>query len=272
VALSGDGGDEVFAGYRRYVHDVAEHRLRRGLGAPGRALARAAGSVYPRLDWAPRFLRGRTFLTNVGDEPARAYWRSVTQLERGEALALLAPDVARRLAGYDPFERFAELYRRPRGAPALYRAQYADFHTYLPDQILAKVDRASMAVALEVRVPLLDHRFVGAFANLPTEEKVRGGRGKHALREALRDRVDAEVLDGQKRGFDTPLGAWIRGPLAASVAAAIEELPAEWFDRTALRARLAEHAAGRRDHARLLWSALVLEHWRRRHGVRRLAA
>jgi asparagine synthase (glutamine-hydrolysing) len=272
VALSGDGGDEVFAGYRRYVHDVAEHRLRRNLGAPGRALARAAGSVYPRLDWAPRFLRGRTFLTNVGDEPGRAYWRSVTQLERGEALALLAPDIARRLAQHDPFDAFADFYRRPRNTSALYRAQYADFHTYLPDQILAKVDRASMAVALEVRVPLLDHRFAGAFANLPPGEKVRGGRGKHALREALRGRVDGAVLDGQKRGFDTPLGAWIRGPLAAPVAAAIEELPADWFDRAALRARLAEHAAGRRDHARLLWSVLVLEHWRRRHAVRGLAA
>jgi asparagine synthase (glutamine-hydrolysing) len=272
VALSGDGGDEVFGGYRRYVHDVAENRVRRGIGLSGRALARAAGSVYPRLDWAPRFLRGRTFLTNVGDDPARAYWRSVTRIERAEALALLAPDVARRLAAHDPFDAFAARYRAPRDVSSLYRAQYADFHTYLPDQILAKVDRASMAVALEVRVPLLDHRFVGAFANLPPSEKVRGGRGKHAFREALRGRVDARILDGEKRGFDTPLGAWIRGPLAGAVAAAVEELPTEWFDRDALRVRLAEHAAGRRDHARLLWSLLVFEHWRRRHGVRGLAA
>ena len=129
-----------------------------------------------------------------------------------------------------------------------------------------------MAVSLEVRVPLLDQRFVERFANLPADEKVRGARGKHALREALRGRLPAEVLEGEKRGFDTPLGAWIRGPLAAPVAAAIEELPADWFDRAALRARLAEHAAGRRDHARLLWSVLVLEHWRRRHAVRGLAA
>jgi len=272
VALSGDGGDEVFGGYRRYVHDVAENRVRRGIGPPGRVLARAAGSLYPRLDWAPRFLRGRTFLTNVGDDPARAYWRSVTRIERSEALALLAPDLARRIGAHDPFDAFAARYRAPSGVSSLYRAQYADFHTYLPDQILAKVDRASMAVALEVRVPLLDHRFVGAFANLPPAEKVRKGRGKHAFREALRERVDARILDGEKRGFDTPLGAWIRGPLAAPVAAAVEELPAEWFDRGALRARLVEHASGRRDHARLLWSLLVLEHWRRRHGVRGLAA
>ncbi len=272
VALSGDGGDETFAGYRRYVHDAAENRLRRGIGKPGRAMARAAGSVYPRLAWAPRFLRGRTFLTNVGDDPARAYWRSVTRLDREEAAELLQPDVRRRLADHDPFETFAAHYRRPSVDDPLYRAQYADFHTYLPDQILAKVDRASMAVSLEVRVPLLDHRFCGAFAPLPAAEKVRAGRGKHAFREALRARVPDAVLDGTKRGFDTPLASWIRGPLRGAVDDALSSLPEDWFDRAALRARAAEHAAGQRDHGRLLWSLLVLEHWRRRHGCLGLAA
>lgn len=272
VALSGDGGDEIFAGYRRYVHDVAENRLRARIGGGGRALARAAGSVYPRLDWAPRFLRGRTFLTNVGDDPARAYWRSVTRMDREEALELLHPDLAARLSAHDPFDAFREHYARPEGVSSLYRAQYADFHTYLPDQILAKVDRASMAVSLEVRVPILDHRFVETFANLPAAEKVQAGRGKHAFREALRGRVDGAILDGAKRGFDTPLAAWIRGPLASSVREAVEGLPGDWFDRDRLRARLDAHVAGRRDHGRLLWSLLVLEHWRRRHSVRGLAA
>lgn len=267
VALSGDGGDETFGGYRRYVHDQAENRLRSAVGGPGRAVAAALGRVYPKLDWAPRVLRGKTFLTNLGDDPARAYYRSVTQFSRTDALALLAPDVRRELGDFDPFERFGEHYRRPQSDCPLYRAQYADFHTYLPDQILAKVDRASMGVSLEVRVPLLDHRFVERFANLRAPFKVQGSRGKHAFREALRQRLPGEVLDGSKRGFDTPLAAWFRGPLAQAAEDAVEALPDDWFDRGALRGRLQEHRSGQRDHGRLLWTLWTLELWRRRHEV-----
>ncbi len=267
VALSGDGGDEVFGGYRRYVFDVAENRVRALLGRPGRTLAAGLGRLYPKLDWAPRVLRAKSTLTNLGLDPARAYFASLTQLSRADAVAVLAPDLARELAGHDPFEAFAELYRKPAVDDALFRATYADFHSFLPDRILVKADRASMGASLEVRPPYLDHRFVERFATLPAREKVRGGRGKHALREALRSRIPSEVLDGQKRGFDIPLRRWIAGPLAPVVRDAVESLPESWFRRDVLRARLAEHQGGGRDHSHLLWSLFVLDRWRLRHAV-----
>ncbi len=267
VALSGDGGDEVFAGYRRYVFDVAENRARAVLGAGGRRAAAFVGRHYPKLDWAPRAVRAKSTLENLGLDPAAAYWASLTQLPRADALELLAPELRAQLANHDPFDAFEDLYRRPRTEEALYRAQYADVHHFLPDQILVKGDRAAMAASLEVRPPFLDHRFVERFVTLPTNEKVRGGRGKHALREALRERLPGDVLDGRKMGFDVPLRAWLRGPLAPAVAEALETLPQRWFDRATLRARFEEHQAGRRDRSHLLWSLLVLEHWRRRHGV-----
>jgi asparagine synthase (glutamine-hydrolysing) len=272
VAISGDGGDEVFAGYRRYVFDVAEHRVRATIGETGTRLLGKVGKAYPKLDWAPRALRAKSTLENLGADPARAYWRSLTQLSREEAVSILAPDLARALAGVDPFDAFEEHYRRPRVDDPLYRAQYADFHHFLPDRILVKSDRAAMGASLEVRPPLLDHRLVERFANLPAREKIRGGRGKHAFREALRGRLPASVLDGRKRGFDIPLAAWTRGALVPAIEDAVEGLPAAWFDREALRERLVQHRSGLVDHSHLLWSLLVLDRWRLRHGVAEVSA
>jgi asparagine synthase (glutamine-hydrolysing) len=139
--------------------------------------------------------------------------------------------------------------------------------TWLPEDILAKTDRASMAVSLEVRVPLLDHRLVERFAPTPASYKMRGMRGKRALRRVMRGRLAPEILAAKKRGFDTPVGAWLRGPLRSELEDCLRALPSGWFSAEALQRVNGEHQSGKSDHGRLLWSLLVLERWRRRHEV-----
>lgn len=270
VALSGDGGDEVFGGYRRLVFDAAENRVRRVLGAPLCRAAGALGRVWPKADWLPRPLRARSTLLDLGRDPASAYYASTTQLSRPQALALLKDELVDALGAYDPADEFRAHYERPRGVDALYRAQYADLHTALVERILVKADRASMGASLEARPPLLDHRYLERFMPLPEGEKVRRGRGKHAFREALRSRLPAEILDARKAGFGIPAAQWLRGPLRERVSTAIARLSRDWID-AGRATRLSElHARGLHDATAELWSLVVLDAWRERHGARDL--
>ena len=262
VALSGDGGDEVFAGYRRYGFVRLEERLRK-MGARG--FASAAERALPAG------VRGRSTLLNIADHPADAFFRSVSSLDPEAALALLGDDARQAVEGHDPSEAFRQLWERPKVADDLYRAQYVDMRTWLPEDVLTKTDRASMAVSLEVRVPLLDHRLLERFAALPSSHKMSGMRGKRSLRRALRSRVPDSVLRGKKRGFDTPVSAWLRGPLRAELETTLSSLPETWFKGSEITRLLAQHAVGHSDHGRLLWSLFVLERWRRRHDVVGLA-
>lgn len=262
VALSGDGGDEVFAGYRRYGYVRLEERLRRA-GAQG--LARAAERALPAG------VRGRSTLLNIGDHPAEAFFRSVSQMAPEEARELLGAEALEAVGEHDPCAVYRELWERPRCEDDLYRAQYVDMKTWLPEDVLAKTDRASMAVSLEVRVPLLDHRLLEAFASAPSAHKMVGMRGKRALRRVMEGRLPKEVLRGKKRGFDTPVSAWLRGPLRGELEQAARTLPQEWFRPEAVSRCVSQHLAGQVDHGRLLWSLLVLERWRTRHEVVGLA-
>lgn len=264
VALSGDGGDEVFGGYRRYIHESWENRTRRSLG-PLRPLARLMGAMHPVLDDPPAWLKGKTFLTHVGMSPAEASWDSTCNFSRAEVLSLLNPRLAKALAPEEPFCAWASLHNQPHTQEALYRTQYADMRTTLAEQLLVKVDRASMSVGLEVRVPFLDHRLVERFAPMPLDEKIKSGEGKVALRRALASRLDERVIAGPKRGFDIPVAAWLRGPLAEHLREHLRGLPADWFDLDRVQLIMEEHLEGRRDHGLLLWTLLVLEAWRRRH-------
>jgi asparagine synthase (glutamine-hydrolysing) len=258
VALSGDGADEAFAGYRRYRLFAAEERVRGLLPRPLRRIAGAFGNLYPKLDWAPQALRAKTTLQALGQGSGEAY---------ANAVGVTPPAIRRQiltvpLHGHVAEARYVDAFRDAPATDGLSRAQYADLKIWLPGDILTKVDRASMAVGLEAREPLLDHRLVEFAARLPAKMRLRGGSGKWLMKRALASRLPQEILHRRKMGFVTPVSAWFRGPLADQ-AAAIAHGSAlgqtGWFDAAAI-ARLAEaHRAGRSDHGRLLWQLLMLD-------------
>ena len=262
VALSGDGADEAFAGYRRYRLFSAEERVRRLLPQGARGTLGAVGAVYPKLDWAPQFLRAKTTLVALGRSTEDAYADAVTATGLPVRSRLYSSHFRQILQGHRAETRYVEAMRAAPAGDPLSRAQYADLKIWLPGDILTKVDRASMAVGLEAREPLLDHRLVEFAARLPAKLRLRGGSGKWLLKKALGDRLPAEILHRRKMGFVTPVSAWFRGPLAGE-AAAIAHSPAlaelGWLDAGAIAKVAADHRSGRAEHGRLLWQLLMLD-------------
>ena len=252
VALAGDGGDEAFAGYRRYRFDVVENKVRRGL--PG-GVWRALGALYPKADFLPRPLRCKRTLQNLACDPATAYARSVSANLPEEVLPLLRGD----RTGLEPLAPVIEAYRASDARDPLTRACAADFATWLPGDILVKVDRASMACSLEVRAPFLDHRLLEFAARVPSRLKIRGGRGKALLRSALRARLGPDIERRPKQGFSVPLRRWVAGPLGDELLRHLEGSSlGELVDAGRARALLARHRQGGSDHSELLWALTAL--------------
>ncbi len=268
VCLSGDGGDESFCGYRRYRVAVTQGGLaaavreRVGAEALAGSLARA-----PSGRWLPKPLRRESLLTRFGRTPEEQYRAGMTLFSAELKERLYAPEWAARLAGHDPASVLAPHLARAEGWDPVARLQYLDFKTYLADGILTKVDRASMAHGLEVRVPLLDHRVVEFAASLPSRYKVSRGQGKLVFKRALRGLVPREILTRRKAGFTPPMDRWFRGNLAPLVEERVfapDAFVAEVFDRRALRSLWQGHLDGTRSAASQLWAALMLESWARR--------
>ncbi|HVI98536.1 MAG TPA: XrtA/PEP-CTERM system amidotransferase [Sphingomonas sp.] len=263
VALSGDGADEALAGYRRYRFQHAEERVRGLLPADLRAnVFGRLGGWYPKLDWAPRPLRFKSTLLALADDGDEAYARSVG-VTTPALRALLFTDEARRALGDHRAE--ARYVAAMRDAPArdpLDRAQYADIKLWLPGDILTKTDRTSMAVSLEAREPLLDHRLLEFAATLPVSMRLRRGQGKWLMKRAMERYLPQNVLYRPKMGFVTPISAWFRGPLAdeAKGLAVSRTLAATgWFDMRAIERLAADHRAGKAEHGRTLWQLMMLE-------------
>jgi asparagine synthase (glutamine-hydrolysing) len=261
VALSGDGGDEVFAGYRRYLWHMREEAVRRWLPTGVRkALFGLLGRLYPRLDSAPSFLRAKHTFQELALDDVDAYFLSVAITDDEERKTLLGDDVQAALGDYDPADILRAHWAAAKTDDPLKKAQYADLKTWLPGDILVKVDRASMAHSLEVRAPFLDRDFVTWGINLSTEEKLAGGEKKAVLKKALKGRVPDDVLYRPKQGFVPPLADWCRGPMVERLRHAIDDplLSASGFVNVqTARQLLNDHIANKRDNSRVLWLILM---------------
>jgi asparagine synthase (glutamine-hydrolysing) len=262
VALSGDGADEAMAGYRRHRLFSAEAKARQRLPKGARDAAGAIGAIYPKLDWAPRFLRAKTTLVALGRSPAESYADAVAATPRALRARLYAPGFNQALQGHRAENLYVAAMEGAPAGDALSRAQYADLKIALPGDILTKVDRASMKVSLEAREPLLDHRLVEFAARLPARYRLRGGSGKWLMKKALVRYLPEEILHRRKMGFVTPISAWLRGPLAGEAAGlatspALAELG--WLDEKAIARLAADHLSGRAEHGRTLWQLLMLD-------------
>lgn len=262
VALGGDGGDESFAGYRRYKLDYYENvlrsyfpsGLRKGVFGP-------LGRWYPAIAWAPRIFRGKATFQSLAVSPLEGYFNSISYFRTGDKARLFSGDFLRALGGYNSIDVLRRYYDQADTEDLLSKIQYVDIKTYLTDDILTKVDRASMAVSLEVRAPMLDHKFMEVAASIPSSLKLRNGTGKYILKKALEPVLPAEILYRSKQGFAIPLDMWFRRELKDMAHEIILETDDGILERSFLRKIWDQHQTGQYDRSALLWATMMFRKW-----------
>lgn len=263
VALSGDGGDESFGGYRRYRLHMMEERGRNALPLGlRRPVFGVLGNLYPKADWAPRVFRAKTTLQAMAYDSVQAYLHSVCILREDERASLYSQNLKQQLGSYSTLDLFRQHAAKANTNDPLALIQYLDYKTWLVGDINTKVDRASMAHSLEVREPLMDHQLIEWLATLPTSLKVNGQEGKWLLKKAFEPHLPHDILYRPKMGFSVPLAQWLRGPLADRVKNAIlgpRLIETGYFNPSTLQFMVEKHLNGQRDFSAPLWSLLMFE-------------
>jgi asparagine synthase (glutamine-hydrolysing) len=263
VALSGDGGDESFGGYRRYWLHMMEERMRSALPlAIRRPLFGTLGRIYPKADWAPRWVRGKTTFEALARTSVEAYFHSISVIRNDMRSRLYSDAFKAELGGYSAQQVFDNHAAKAGTDDPLALIQYIDLHTYLIGDINTKVDRASMAHSLEVREPLMDHPLVEWLATLPTSLKMRGSESKYLLKKAMEPHLPPDIMYRPKMGFAVPLARWFRGPLRQRVRDELLGGPmadTAWFNPNVIRQIVEQHESGIRDHSTPIWTLLMFD-------------
>ena len=262
VALSGDGGDELFAGYNRYSQAMS----RGPLAQLPRAIRK---SLQPMAHWLPHGAWGRNHLHWSGFDFLDAYIELVSQFTRLSKLSLYSESFRAQLLQLDgPAAMFREIGKRVNASDDLESLLYLDAKTYLPGDILTKVDRMSMAVSLEARAPLLDHKLIEFVTRIPSSLKLRGNETKYILKRAVQGLVPDEILNRPKMGFGLPVQEWINHELRTRIRETLTSQRASqrgYFDQRYIGVLLDEHEHARRDHSARLWTLFMLELWHERY-------
>jgi len=262
VALSGDGGDELFAGYTRYAIEKKREIftrvpafLRRGVMQP----------VSRRL---PHNAKGRNFIHNVALDPADRFLDSMSIFTRLNKELLYAPEMRQFLHKKNRYVDFKAMAERVSTGSATDELLYIDSKTYLPGDILTKVDRMSMAASLEARAPLLDHKLIDFVTTIPSSLKLKDLETKYILKKAVADLVPGEILNRPKQGFGVPIQEWINRQLRSRIREELANLTSgnrDYIDQKYVQVLLDEHERGRRDHSMSLWALFMFQLWHREY-------
>jgi asparagine synthase (glutamine-hydrolysing) len=264
VALSGDGGDELFAGYRRYGFHLREEKIRRMIPQAIRGPAFGLlARLYPQLDWLPRPLRAKQTFLELSQDTVDGYFGNISVVSDRSRSRLFSRALRSDLQGYHASEIIRwHLAKAPFESP-LAKAQYVDLKTWLPGDILTKVDRTAMACGLEVRVPMLSPELVQWAVNLPEHCQVFRGEGKATLRRAAAAFLPPSVMSRPKQGFSVPLAAWFRGKMGETFEHDVRQgaafLSGDYLERREIASMLDQHRLGMRDHSRTLWLCWMFE-------------